>query len=71
MRRQEGKPQIRLPKVGENKFFIIIRVEITYILMKWLGKLVTIHEERWNMLIEQTYGTYIHVHFSLWCGDLT
>lgn len=52
VRRQEGKPQIRLPKGGEKKFFIIIRVEITHVLMKKAGELMAIHGERQSMHIE-------------------
>lgn len=44
MRRQEGKFQICLPERGENKFFVIVAAEMTYILMK-RGGLMTIHEE--------------------------
>lgn len=57
MRRQEGKPQIGLPKRGENKFFflIIVGVEIAYILMNRAGKLMTVHEAQCSMCIEQIY----------------
>jgi len=54
MRRWEGKPQTQLPKRGQNKFSVIIGVEIAYMLMERARKLVTLHEERWSVCIEQT-----------------
>lgn len=44
-RRWKDKPQIHLPKGGKNTFFINMRVETTYILMKRVEKPGTVHEE--------------------------
>ena len=66
MRRQEGRFPICLPERGENRFFIIIAVEMTYILMKRMGELMTIHEGCWNMYIDQTCMCHIvPVHFGV------
>lgn len=51
----EGKPQTHLPQGGQNKFSVTIVVEITYMLMKRAGKLVTLREERWSVCTERTY----------------
>lgn len=53
MRRWEDKLQICLPKGGENKFLMIIGVDILYTLIKRVEKLRIIHEERWGMSTEQ------------------
>ena len=45
-KRQEDKTQIYLPEVGGNNIFIIIGVEITYIVTNWTEKLMTFHEDR-------------------------
>ena len=55
MRRQEDKPQRCLSEEGKNKCFIITGVEITYVLMKKVGKFMIIHEASGCMHMEQTY----------------
>lgn len=56
--RQEDMPPVHLPEVGENKLVGILGVEMTCLLMERAGEFMTVHEERWNMCIEQTCVSY-------------
>lgn len=69
-KRQGDKPEISLPKKGENKIFIMLRVEITYILMK---KGWETYVYSWEKM-EHIHWANIHVTYmpcSLWGRALT
>lgn len=55
MGRREDMHQPHLPRGEEKKCFRITGVEITHILMKRPGELMSINKERWSLYIEQTW----------------
>lgn len=57
-RRWEGKPQFLLTQLRLEQVFIIPRVEVVYILMKRVGKPMTIHEKIWSICTQQECNTF-------------